>query len=82
DFNVTAQMLREIMKKASKALGLSIRKPSVVVCTPSGSTSVERRAIQDAVKSCGAKQVHLIEEPVAAAIGAGLPVEEPIANVI
>lgn len=82
DFNVTAQMLREIMKKASKALGLSIRKPSVVVCTPSGSTSVERRAIQDAVKSCGAKQVHLIEEPVAAAIGAGLPVEEPVANVI
>ncbi|MFB7638449.1 rod-share determining protein MreBH [Peribacillus butanolivorans] len=82
DFEVTAQMLREIMKKASKALGLSIRKPSVVVCTPSGSTSVERRAIQDAVKSCGAKQVHLIEEPVAAAIGAGLPVEEPIANVI
>ncbi|MEK4534307.1 rod-share determining protein MreBH [Peribacillus butanolivorans] len=82
DFEVTAQMLREIMKKASKALGLSIRKPSVVVCTPSGSTSVERRAIQDAVKSCGAKQVHLIEEPVAAAIGAGLPVEEPVANVI
>ncbi|MDM5356990.1 rod-share determining protein MreBH [Peribacillus sp. RS7] len=82
DFEVTAQMLREIMKKASKALGFSIRKPSVVVCTPSGSTSVERRAIQDAVKSCGAKQVHLIEEPVAAAIGAGLPVEEPVANVI
>lgn len=82
DFDVTAQMLREIMKKASKALGLSIRKPSVVVCTPSGSTSVERRAIQDAVKSCGAKQVHLIEEPVARRIGAGLPVEEPVANVI
>lgn len=82
DFDVTAQMLQEIMKKASKAIGLSIRKPNVVVCTPSGSTSVERRAIQDAVKSCGAKQVHLIEEPVAAAIGAGLPVEEPVANVI
>lgn len=82
DFDVTAQMLKEIMKKASKAIGLSIRKPNVVVCTPSGSTSVERRAIQDAVKNCGAKQVHLIEEPVAAAIGAGLPVEEPVANVI
>ena len=82
DFDVTAQMLKEIMKKASKAIGLSIRKPNVVVCTPSGSTSVERRAIQDAVKNCGAKQVHLIEEPVAAAIGAGLPVEEPTANVI
>jgi rod shape-determining protein MreB and related proteins len=82
DFDVTAQMLQEIMKKASKALGFSIRKPGVVVCTPSGSTSVERRAIQDAVKGCGAKTVHLIEEPVAAAIGAGLPVEEPVANVI
>ena len=82
DFDVTAQMLKEIMKKASKGIGLTIRKPNVVVCTPSGSTSVERRAIQDAVRSCGAKQVHLIEEPVAAAIGAGLPVEEPTANVI
>ena len=82
DFDITAQMLKEIMKKASKALGLSIRKPSVVVCTPSGSTTVERRAIQDAVKNCGAKHVHLIEEPVAAAIGADLPVEEPAANVI
>lgn len=82
DFDVTAQMLKEIMKKASKGIGLTIRKPNVVVCTPSGSTSVERRAIQDAVRSCGAKQAHLIEEPVAAAIGAGLPVEEPTANVI
>ncbi|MGE7602705.1 rod-share determining protein MreBH [Peribacillus sp. NPDC097675] len=82
DFDVTAQMLKEIMKKASKGMGLTIRKPNVVVCTPSGSTSVERRAIQDAVRSCGAKQVHIIEEPVAAAIGAGLPVEEPTANVI
>jgi rod shape-determining protein MreB len=53
-----------------------------VVCTPSGATSVERRAIQDAIKSSGAKQVHLIEEPVAAAIGADLPVDEPIANVV
>ncbi|MFJ7746443.1 rod-share determining protein MreBH [Peribacillus sp. NPDC097295] len=82
DFDVTAQMLKEIMKKVSKEMGFTIRKPNVVVCTPSGSTSVERRAIQDAVRSCGAKQVHLIEEPVAAAIGAGLPVEEPTANVI
>ncbi|WP_409291512.1 rod-share determining protein MreBH [Peribacillus sp. SCS-37] len=82
DFDVTSQMLRQIMKKAGKKLGFSIRKPNVVVCTPSGSTSVERRAIHDSVKSCGAKQVHLIEEPVAAAIGADLPVDEPIANVI
>ncbi|WP_026695046.1 rod-share determining protein MreBH [Peribacillus kribbensis] len=82
DFDITSQMLKQIMKKAGKKLGFSIRKPNVVVCTPSGSTSVERRAIHDSVKSCGAKQVHLIEEPVAAAIGADLPVDEPIANVV
>ncbi|WP_409304345.1 rod-share determining protein MreBH [Peribacillus sp. SCS-155] len=82
DFDITTQMLKQIMKKAGKKLGFSIRKPNVVVCTPSGSTSVERRAIHDSVKSCGAKQVHLIEEPVAAAIGADLPVDEPIANVV
>lgn len=82
DFDITSQMLKHVMKKASKTLGFAIRKPDVVVCTPSGATSVERRAIHDAVKSCGAKNVHLIEEPVAAAIGADLPVEEPVANVI
>ncbi len=63
-------------------MGLSLRKPSVVVCAPSGSTSVERRAILDAVRGCGAKTVHIIEEPVAAAIGADLPVDEPVANVV
>lgn len=82
DYDVTAQMLKELLKKVSKTLGISMRKPSVVICTPSSSTSVERRAIHNAVSSYGAKTVHLIEEPVAAAIGADLPVEEPIANVI
>lgn len=82
DFDITSQMLKHVMKKAGKTLGLSVRKPDVVVCTPSGATSVERRAIHDAVKSCGARNVHLIEEPVAAAIGADLPVEEPVANVV
>ncbi|MCT2534447.1 rod-share determining protein MreBH [Aquibacillus koreensis] len=82
DYDITAQMLKEILKKVSKKVGISMRKPTVVVCTPSGSTSVERRAIHNAVKSFGAKEVHLIEEPIAAAIGADLPVEEPIANVI
>ncbi|MGE8080022.1 rod-share determining protein MreBH [Peribacillus loiseleuriae] len=82
DFDITSQMLKQIMKVAAKQLGLSIRKPVVVVCTPSGSTTVERRAIEDAVKSFGAKQVHLIEETVAAAIGADLPVDEPTANVV
>ncbi|HLU22480.1 rod-share determining protein MreBH [Lederbergia graminis] len=82
DFDITSQLLKQVMKKAGKAMGLSLRKPDVVVCTPSGATSVERRAIHDAVKGCGAKNVHLIEEPVAAAIGADLPVEEPVANVV
>ncbi|MDL4841818.1 rod-share determining protein MreBH [Aquibacillus rhizosphaerae] len=82
DYDITAQMLKEILKKVSKKIGSSMRKPTVVVCTPSGSTSVERRAIHNAVKSFGAKEVHLIEEPIAAAIGSDLPVEEPIANVI
>jgi rod shape-determining protein MreB len=82
DFTVTTDMLKHIMRKASKKVGFSLRKPNVVVCTPSGATSVERRAIQDAVRNAGAKKVQLIEEPVAAAIGAGLPVDEPVANVI
>ncbi|MDY0406850.1 rod-share determining protein MreBH [Virgibacillus sp. 179-BFC.A HS] len=82
DYDVTAQMLKELLKKVSKKMGLTVRKPSVVICTPTGSTSVERRAIHNAVSSYGVKQVHLIEEPVAAAIGADLPVDEPIANVV
>src|SRR5690625_578840 len=75
-------MLKEFMNKAGKTVGVSMRKPTVVICTPSGSTSVERRAIHNAVTSYGAKLVHLIEEPIAAAIGADLPMEEPLASVI
>jgi rod shape-determining protein MreB and related proteins len=82
DFDITTDLLKHIMRKASKKGGFAIRKPNVVICTPSGSTSVERRAIQDAVRNAGAKKVYLIEEPVAAAIGAGLPVDEPVANVV
>ncbi|OEH91303.1 rod-share determining protein MreBH [Bacillus solimangrovi] len=82
DFDVTTEMLKKIMQTSSKKLGRSLRKPNVVVCTPSGSTSVERRAIHDAIKSFGAKTINLIEEPVAAAIGADLPVDEPMANAI
>lgn len=82
DFDVATEMLKHIIRKASKKMGFAVRKPNVVVCTPSGATSVERRAIHDAVQNAGAKKVHLIEEPVAAAIGAGLPVDEPVANVI
>lgn len=82
DFDLTTEMLKEIMRKASKKIGFAMRKPNVAVCIPAGSTSVERRAIQDAVRNAGAKKISLIEEPVAAAIGAGLPVDEPVANVV
>ncbi|MHA6252661.1 rod-share determining protein MreBH [Oceanobacillus sp. CAU 1775] len=82
DYDVTAQMLKILLKKVSKKIGISMRKPTVVVCTPSGSTEVERRAIHNAITSFGAKAVHLIEEPIAAAIGADLPVDEPIASVV
>ncbi|HBM4005441.1 TPA: rod shape-determining protein [Listeria innocua] len=79
DFDLTSGLLREIMRRISTS---GVRKPNVVVCTPIGATSVERRAISDAVRSTGARSVALIEEPVAAAIGADLPVAEPVANVI
>lgn len=82
DFDITAQMLKHILKKATKSMQITIRKPNVIVSTPSGSTTVEKKAIQEAIQSCGAKHVHLIEEPIAAAIGADLPVDEPTANVI
>lgn len=82
DFDTTTEMLKQILRKVAKKLGIGFRKPNVVVSIPSGSTSVDRRAIQDAVQNAGAKKVTLIEEPVAAAIGAGLPVDEPVANVI
>ncbi|OIK11019.1 rod shape-determining protein [Bacillus sp. MUM 116] len=82
DYDMTTEMLKAVMRMASKKGGFSIRKPNVVVCIPSGSTSVERRAIHDAVRNAGAKKISLIEEPVAAAIGAGMPVDEPVANVV
>jgi len=82
DYDVTTELLKHIMRKASKKIGFAVRKPNVVVSIPSGSTSVERRAIQDAVRQAGAKKISLIEEPVAAAIGAGMPVDEPVANVV
>ncbi len=82
DYDLTIEMLKTLIQKSSKILGFALRKPTIVVSIPAGSTSVERRAIQDAIRNAGAKKVHLMEEPVAAAIGAGLPVDEPIANVI
>lgn len=82
DYDVATQMLKAILKKSSRKIGRSLSKPVVIVCAPSGSTAVEKRAIVNAIKNYGVKEVHLIEEPLAAAIGAGLPISEPIGSVI
>lgn len=82
DYNKTSQILKILMKKATNGSNFSLRKPDVVVAAPTKSTPVERRAIVDAVKSCGAKNVHIIENTISAAIGSDLPVDEPIANMI
>ena len=80
DFDVTAAMLKIFIKKAC---GPSlIFKPTVVICIPSGVTEVERRAVREASINAGAGQVMIIEEPMAAAIGAGLPVQEPAGNMV
>ena len=74
DFDVTAAMLRHFIKAALKATWA--HRPRLIVCIPSGVTEVERRAVEDAARQAGARNVELIEEPMAAAIGAGLQVEE------
>jgi len=81
DFEITQEMIKYFIKKANGA-GRSLIKPRVVVCIPSGITDVEKRAVEDSVIHAGAKDVCLIEEPMAAAIGAGLPVEEPTGSMI
>ncbi len=80
DFDVTQTMLRHFILKAYRRK--SILKPQVVVCVPSGVTEVEKRAVLDATNQAGAREAFLIEEPMAAAIGAGLPVEEPTGSMI
>ena len=80
DFDVTATMLKHFIRKALH--NSSFSRPRVVVCIPSGVTEVERRAVEDAARQAGAKDVELIEEPMAAAIGAGLPVAEPTGSMV
>ena len=75
DFTVTEQMLKQFIKKVHDARLFS-PQPRIVICVPCGSTQVERRAIRESAYGAGARKVELIEEPMAAAIGAGLPVEE------
>jgi len=79
DFDVTEQMLRHFIQKVHQNRWAH---PRVVVCVPSGVTGVEKRAVEEACLSAGARQAYLIEEPMAAAIGAGLPVGEPTGNIV
>lgn len=80
DFDVTQSMLKYFIKKAYPRK--SIMQPRVVVCVPSGVTEVEKRAVEEATVQGGAREAYLIEEPMAAAIGAGLPVQEPTGSMI
>jgi rod shape-determining protein MreB len=80
DFDVTQSMIRHFIKKAISYGVFS--KPRVVICVPSGVTEVEKRAVEDATLQAGAKEAYLIEEPMAAAIGANLPVEEPSGSMV
>ena len=75
DFEVAEEMIKHFIRKVHNHR--SFASPQVVICVPSGSTPVERRAIQESAEAAGARRVFLIEEPMAAAIGAGLPVTEP-----
>jgi rod shape-determining protein MreB and related proteins len=80
DFEVTEEMIKHFIRKVRNRR--SFATPQIIVCVPSGSTAVERRAIQESAESAGARRVFLIEEPIAAAIGAGLPVTEPTGSMV
>jgi len=81
DIDVAEQMIKYFIQKVHGTRRFP-RWPEIVICVPSGSTSVERRAIRDAASNAGASQVYLIDEPMAAAIGAGMPVTEPIGSMV
>ncbi len=80
DFEVAEEMIKHFIRKVHNRR--SFANPQIIVCIPSGSTAVERRAIQESAESAGARRVFLIEEPMAAAIGAGLPVTEPTGSMV
>lgn len=82
DFDITEIMLKYFIKKAmSRTLPFGFN-PRVIICVPGGVTEVEKRAVEEAVRSAGAREAFLLEEPMAAAIGAGLPVEEPLGSMV
>ncbi|MGL5829918.1 MAG: rod shape-determining protein [Angustibacter sp.] len=80
DADITERMLRYFIQKVHKRSRFA--RPRIVICVPSGITGVERRAVEDAASHAGARRVYIIEEPMAAAIGAGLPIEEPTGNMV
>lgn len=80
NFEATAEMLRYFIKKIFKRT--QFIKPSITICVPSGVTEVEKRAVSEVAYECGSHRVFLIEEPIAAAIGAGLPIFEPMGNLV
>ena len=80
DFGVTEAMLRHFIRKVHNRRRLM--RPRIIICVPSGITAVERRAVREAAESAGAREVFFIEEPMAAAIGAGLPVTEPTCSMV
>src|SRR5213080_1541360 len=79
DFEVTEEMLRYFIRRV---LDRRHAHPRLMVCAPSGVTEVEKRAVEEASLAAGARRVHLIEEPIAAAIGAGIAIEEPVGNMV
>ncbi|MGZ6007251.1 MAG: rod shape-determining protein, partial [Rhizomicrobium sp.] len=80
DFEIAEEMIKHFIRKVHNRR--SFANPMIIVCVPSGSTAVERRAIQESAEAAGARKVYLIEEPMAAAIGAGLPVTEPTGSMV
>ena len=80
DFDITTAMLQKFIQKAINKK--TIFKPKIIICIPSGVTAVEKRAVKEATEQAGAKKVYIIEEPMAAAIGASLPVAEPTGNMV
>lgn len=82
DFDMATSMLQEFIRKALKGRAFAGSRVRVIICIPSGVTAVERRAVKEATQNAGAKRVSIIEEPMAAAIGAGLPVAEPTGSMI
>jgi rod shape-determining protein MreB len=80
DFEVAEEMIKHFVRKVHNRT--SFASPQIVICVPSGATPVERRAIQESALAAGARRVYLIEEPMAAAIGAGLPVNDPVGSMV